>query len=53
MGNGNSINFWYDNWMDEPPIINKSRPNTKDFINNQTKVNEFITTTKKYNLQKS
>lgn len=38
-------------WMDESSLINKIRPNKKKFNNNQAKVSNSITASKKWHLQ--
>lgn len=48
---GNSTNFCIDNWMYESPLINKIMPNREEFIDSQAKVCNFVTSTKRWNLQ--
>lgn len=48
--NGNNINFWFDNWMEDSPLFNKVYPNMQHFVSSQTKVSDFIIINKKWNL---
>lgn len=44
------MNFWYDVWMDESPLINKVRPHKENYINKDAKVSDFIDQTKRWRL---
>lgn len=48
--NGNYVNFWYDNQLDESPLTQKSNPNMEKFTNKHPKVSAFITFMKQWDL---
>lgn len=33
-----NINCWYDNWLEDYPVINKVNANVQQYINSQAKV---------------
>lgn len=39
----NQINFWYNYWMDNSPLIYHIQPNTDHVIIEEAKINDFIT----------
>lgn len=47
LGNGNKINFWLDNWVNDSPLINKVIPDKVEYINKEVKVSNFLDMTKK------
>lgn len=50
LANARDIDFWYDKWIDESPLINKILSNIEEFITSQAKVYEFITISGERNL---
>lgn len=50
ISNGNNINFWFVNWMNDSPIIKKVIPNKADYINKKTRVSDFIDGMQNWNL---
>lgn len=50
LGNGESIKFLYDNWMDESPVINKVLPDKYYLINHQGRVCDFLSMFKTWNI---
>lgn len=50
LGNGKSINFCYDKWLDGSPLVHNINPNMAHIINNEAKVSDFIIFTKQSNL---
>lgn len=46
LGNGKDISFWYDNWMEESPLIHKVQQYMLHHIQDTAKVCDFITLAK-------
>lgn len=50
LGNENKTISWYDNWMDESPLTQTILPNTRNIINHQAKVVDYIKSNDHWNL---
>lgn len=46
LGDGQSINFWYSNCIEDSPLVNKINSNMIHFIEENAKISDFITFTK-------
>lgn len=49
-GNRETINFWYDNWMEDSPLVNKIQLNNENLVNSQARVSDFISSNKHWYL---
>lgn len=50
LGDGKSINFWHDNWMDDFTLMDKVNPNMSQYIMRNAKVSDVFTSTKQWNV---
>lgn len=48
LGNGQRINFWYDNWIEDSPLIHNISSDMEDLIEEKVKASDFITPTKEW-----
>lgn len=50
LGNGNKIRFWYDNWMEDSPSIEKIPLKQRSTISYDDKVSHFISENKSWKI---
>lgn len=43
LGNGKSISFWIDNWIEDSSQVDKIIPNMRNTIVDTSKVSDFVT----------